>query len=140
MSYTTGGLQEVVVKKAGDLNALADLGGWAPAFHPYYIRAVMVIVANDIGGAGVVKFDKRPTFGSDTSRGNGDVATVNLATTHTGGTVVYVDGLNIKVSPGEEVVAEVTDVTAASDTADIVMLVEPAMEMPANITAMVEST
>lgn len=140
MSYTTGGLYEVTVKQGGDLNSLADLGRFAPGLSPVYIRGVVAIMHNAVAAAGVVKFDKRPTFGSDANRGDGDVAVLNLTTAHTGGKAVYKMGLNVKISPGEEVVAEVTDVTGAGDLADIILLVEPAQEMPANISAMVASS
>lgn len=139
MSYTTGGLYEFTLKQGGDLNSLADLGRFAPGLSPVYVRGVAAVIHNTIAAAGVIKFDKRPTFGSDTNRGDGDVAILSLTTSHTGGKVVYKMGLNVKISPGEEVVAEVTDVTGASDLADIILLLEPAQEMPANISAMVAS-
>lgn len=135
-------MYEVVVKKAADLNTSGDISGakWAPGFLRHKIHAVALIIDNTIAATGVVKFDKRVTFGSDTGRGDGDVAVINLATSHTGGKVVYKDGLDVDVSPGEEVVVEVTDVTGASDVADVVLVVEAVYEQPANIAAMVETT
>jgi bifunctional ADP-heptose synthase (sugar kinase/adenylyltransferase) len=65
---------------------------------------------------------------------------INLATTHTGGKVVYKDGLNIRLDPGQEAVAEVTDVTGAGDTARVILYLEPVWERPANIAAMVATT
>lgn len=139
MAYTSGGLVEVLVKANADLNALADVGSWAPGYHPYYVRAVMAIIDNDIAATGVIKFNKRPTFGSDTGIGDGDVAVLNLTTAHLGGRVVYKDGLNALVKPGEQVMVKVTDVTGANDKADIVLLVEPAPEVPVNNTRMMKS-
>lgn len=140
MSYTTGGLFEYVVKQAADLNSLADVGSFSPGLSPVIVRGVAAIIDNDIAATGVIKFDKRPTFGSDTGRGDGDVAVLNLTTSHTQGKVVYKMGLNVKINPGESVVAEVTDVTGAGDKADIILLLEPVSEMPANISRMVASS
>lgn len=130
---------EVELAKAADLNSVADITGasFAPGYMSYIVRAVALVINNDIAAAGVVKFDKRPTAGSDTGRGDGDVAVINLATTHTGGKVVYKDGLNVRIDPGQEVVAEVTDATGASDTARVILYLEPTWERPANNTAMV---
>lgn len=145
MSYTTAGLTEVVLKKRADLNTLGDIGAagvnsFAPAFQPYYVRGVMAVIDNDIGATGQIKFDKRPTVGTDSGRGDGDVGVLNLTTAHTQGKIVYKFGLNVLITPGQEVIAEVTDVTAASDVADIVLLVEPASEVAANLPKMVLST
>jgi hypothetical protein len=139
MSYAHQ-LIEVKVAAAASLASLADIGSWGPGLVPVTIRGVALLIGSDIAAAGVVKVDKRPTFGSDTSRGDGDVATINLATTHTGGKVVYSDGLDVDINPGEEVVFEVTDVTGAGDVADLILLVEPRWEVPGNIAAMVATT
>lgn len=142
MSYATGGLFEVVMATAADLNSVADVTGavYAPGTQPVYVRGVAAVIANDIAATGVVKFDKRPTAGSDSGRGDGDVAVLNLTTAHTGGKVVYKLGLNVLIMPGQEVVAEVTDATGASDAARLILLLEPDPEVPANIPAMVLST
>ncbi len=131
---------EVIVAKDVDLNTLADVGDYAPGFHPVIIRAVALVITNTIGAAGVVKVDKRPTAGSDTGRGDGDIAVINLATTHDEGEVVYKDGLTFLLKPGEEAVFEVTDVTAASDTAHLILYVEEFPEEPANNTKMIKTT
>lgn len=131
-------IREIRLARRADLNSVADITGatFAPAFEPVWVVGVAAIIDNDIAAAGVVKFDKRPTFGSDTSRGDGDVGVLNLATTHLQGHVVYKKVTPIKISPGEEVVAEVTDATGASDTADIVIYVSPSPEVPANLADM----
>ena len=125
--------------KTADLNSLADVGSFAPGYMSYIVRAVAVVINNDVAAAGVVKFDKRVTAGSDVGRGDGDIAVVTLGTAHTGGKVVYKDGLNIRLDPGQEAVAEVTDVTGAGDTARVILYLEPTWERPANNTAMVAS-
>jgi hypothetical protein len=130
---------EIMVGTDVDLNSAADCGDWAPGYIPHIVRAVAVVVTNTLGGAGVLKVDKRPTAGDDTGRGDGDIATVTLPNGTTAGSVIYVDGLNVRVDPGQEAVAEVTDVTAASDTAHVILYVEPTWERPANNTAMAAS-
>jgi hypothetical protein len=141
MAYTEG-LIEVRLARRADLNSVADVTGgtWGPAFYPMYVVGVAALIDNTIAAAGVVKFDKRPTFGSDSGRGDGDVGVLNLATSHVGGKVVYKRVTPIKISPGEEVVAEVTDATGASDTADLILFLSPSPEEPGNLSAMVAST
>ena len=70
--------------------------------------------------APVVKFDRRPAAGSDTSRGDGDVGTVTLSTTVAQGQVYYEDNdggtswTTTLLDEGDQVVVQVT--TAASST------------------------
>ena len=137
--YTNGGQFEVRMTRRGDLNSVADVTGatYAPAFLPVWVVGVAAIIDNDVGATGVIKFDKRPTFGSNTNRGDGDVGVLNLTTAHLQGKVVYKYITPVKISPGEEVVAEVTDATAASDTADIILLLSSSAEVPGNIASMV---
>lgn len=145
MTYTTGGLVEIRMAAVTgttnlDLTSTGDKARWAPGQQPVIIRGVAVALNAAPGDAGVVKIDVRPTYGSDTSRGDGDGGVVNLLTSHTAGKVVYKLGLNKAVNPGMEVVAEVTDASASVNSAQITLLVEPAYEQPANITAMVATT
>lgn len=135
MAYTHS-KYEVLMATDADLSSQADVADWAPGYVPHIIRAVSLVITNDIGSSAVVKFDKRPTSGSDSSRGDGDVATVNLDTSDDQGNAVFVDGLDVEIKPGEEVVAEVTSAASASDTAHIVLYVEPRWEQPANNTSM----
>lgn len=144
MSYAHG-LQEVRMGASTgvtnlDLTSTGDKARWAPGLCPMVVRQVSVLVNAAPGDAGVVKFDKRPTYGSDTSRGDGDVAVVNLATSHAAGKCVYKKNLNVTINPGQEVVAEVTDASASVNGAQITLLVEPAYEEPGNVSAMVAST
>lgn len=139
MSYTHALTQEIVAR-AVDLNSLGDKGNWAPGLFPVKIRGVALLVGNDIAAAGVVKVDKRPTFGSDVSRGDGDIAILNLAVAHTGGKVVYKSGIDVILNPGQQLVFEVTDVTGAADVGDLVIMYEPLWERPGNFSAMVATT
>jgi hypothetical protein len=54
----------------------------------------------------VLKFDKRPTAGSDAGRGDGDMANLVLGTTPQGNTVYDEAAIGAVLEPGEEVVVE----------------------------------
>jgi hypothetical protein len=138
--YTDNVHQHLMALDAA-IDSTGDKGDWAPGFFPVEIIAVFAIITNTIGATGVIKFDKRPTAGSDSSRGDGDIGILNLATTHDAGEVVYYELTSrIKVSPGEEIVVEVTDAAAASDTAHLGIVYVPAWEVPANNTDMIATT
>jgi len=125
--------QEIVVVKDGSLATAADIGHWASGLIPHVIRAVALVFTTAVDATGQVSFDKRPTVGSDTGRGNGDVAVINYtSTTGAQGKVVYKEGLNIEIAPGEEVVAQVTDATPTAGNAHVILYVEPRWERPAN--------
>lgn len=137
--YTDNLHQEMVVQGV-DLNSVADVTGgkWKPGFFPVYIHAIWAVVDNVIAAAGVVKADLRPTAGSDTDRGDGDLGVITFATTHDGGEVVYHElAAPVKVSPGAELVFQVTDATGASDTCTLGIVWTPAWETPANNTRMI---
>lgn len=123
-----------------DLTSTGDKARWNPGFVPHIVRAVVVALNAVPGDAGVVKFDKRVTFASDTGRGDGDVAVVNLLTTHLAGDVIYKDQLNVRIDPGQEVVVEVTDASAAVTGARVSLWVEPIFEHPDNDTNLKATT
>jgi hypothetical protein len=123
-----------------DFTTTGDKARWSPGYLPVRIRAVAVELNAAPGGAGVVRFDKRTTFASDTGRGTGDVATINLATSQAAGSVVYKDGLNVTVNPGEEVVVTVATASAGVSGAKVTLYIEPQWENPANFTKMVKSS
>ena len=135
--YSSGKYQVVLARKFS-LNSLADITTWSPTV-PHKITMVALVIDNDVAATGQVKLDKRPTAGSDTGRGDGDVSIINLTTAHTQGKVVY-QNVNVTVNPGQEVVVEVTDITGAGDTADCVLWVEPVWSQPTNVAAMVLTT
>lgn len=143
MAYTNGGLLEVPMTVAAatlDLTSTGDKARYSPGLSPVIVRGVAVQINATPGDAGVLKGDKRPTFGSDTSRGDGDVFVVNILTTHVAGVTVYKMGLNTTLNPGQELVVEMTDASANLNGAKVTLLVEPSPEQPANITAMKLST
>ena len=130
--YTHGQHQEMVASNAS-LASAADIGDFAPGYMPFVIEAVALVFTTAANATGAVKVDKRPTAGSDTSRGDGDIATLNY-TTATGavGKVVYIDGLNIKIAPGEEAVFQVTNATPTAGNAHLILFGRHVWETPAN--------
>ena len=140
MAYTHDKFQEIVAKDAS-LASAADIGDWAPGYVPVIVRAVALVFTTASDDTGVTKVDKRVTAGSDTGRGDGDVATINYtSTTGAQGKVIYKDGLNIEVSPGEELVFQVTDATPTAGAAHLVVYGEYRQEVPGNNTDMSETT
>lgn len=108
------------------------------------VHQAQLHITETCGGStpGVVMFDRRPTLGSDSSRGSGDIASFAMAATAAGkvlfdnvarGTVLY---------PGDEVIVEITTrPTSGSPAGHFVpqLLVKPISEMDANLTDMVET-
>ena len=144
MAYTHSKKEEIVAKDAS-LASAADVGDWAPGYVPHIVRAVSLVFTTAVDATGELKVDKRPTAGSDTGRGDGDVATIAYTTT-TGaqGKVVYAGTtaapLNVKVSPGEELVFQVTDATPTAGAAHLVLYLDPVWEVPGNNTDMAATT
>ncbi len=106
MSYT-----ETPVALVGaqfDVNTAADKVIFTVPFDCRVRNLSLTIEGTDAGGA-TVKFDKRPTAGSDTGRGDGDVGTITIPASDQEGKVLEeVPTSNIKLKRGEQVVVEVT--------------------------------
>ncbi len=138
VTATTG---EVVM----DFSSTGDKGTWGPAYVPHIVRAVGIALNATPGDAGVIKGDLRPTLGSDTSRTDGTVFTINLATSHTftagsAQPVIYhVPSSPVTVYPGQSVVVEATDASAAVTAARVSLWVEPIYEVPANMSTIVSA-
>ena len=124
----------------------ADLTTTGDKVHCYITQKCVVVRLGILlnaapGDAGIVVFDKRPTYASDTNRGNADVGTINLATSHAAGNIVYKDlTTQVELVPGDEVVAEVTDASASVTEARVFMIVREVPEVPANLSDMKAST
>lgn len=108
-------LQKEVFASDADMSGTGDQGTFTPAFpceivgFGYVITTVVV----DAAGGLVLKADKRPTAGSDTSRGDGDVGTLTLtaaqASALTAGKVMLARPTSpVTVYPGEQVVLDLT--------------------------------
>jgi hypothetical protein len=142
MAYTHS-KYEVRAAEAAALTSTGDKGTFAPGMVPHHIRAVACVMTQVPSTAAVLKIDKRPNAGSDTGRGDGDLGVINFATSHTAGTVVYLDGLNHLLRPGEEAVARVSTAAGGATPTGrchIIFYVEPHWELPANVAAMKRTT
>lgn len=89
----------------------------------------------------VVKFDKRPTAGSDTDRGDGDIAEIALLTSGAGAFMYDLAGIKTELEPGEEVVVqlEIASVGTPTGHARPVLIVHPRDEMWDNLANAVET-
>jgi hypothetical protein len=123
---------------AVDLNSATAQGAARAANVPLILRAVALVILNDVGATGVAVVKKRPIIGS--AAGESVIATFSLTTADVLGRVRYKDNLTVQINPGQEIVTEVTDVAAAGDLAEVVYLWEPAWERPGNFTNMVAGT
>ena len=90
----------------------------------------------------VVKFDKRPTGGSDTERGDGDIAELKLLTTVAGKVMIDEVAKGEILYPGEEVVVELATAAVGTPTGHILpfLLVKDIPEILDNLTNVVETT
>lgn len=136
-----------------DLAVCAD-GDDAGAFLvPFRCSTHMAAVAilEGIAGAGdptpIIKFDLRPTAGSDTSRGDGDIGTINLGVTGASAQGDYVydrAAFGTELTPGNEVVVELASTTyglaGAAGHIWPALLVRYVPEARANLSAMQETT
>jgi hypothetical protein len=90
----------------------------------------------------VVKFDTRPTAGSDASRGDGDIAELNLLTAAAGAVIVDKVGLGEILEPGEEVIIQLVTAAVGTPTGHIkpFLLVKQLPETLANLSNVSETT
>ncbi|WP_028316699.1 hypothetical protein [Desulfatibacillum aliphaticivorans] len=109
------------------------------------LMEVGMLVTETCGGATstpVVKFDKRPTAGSDSGRGDGDLGVLNLSTTSAGKVMYDHAGRGTRLEAGEEIVVQLTtmaDGTGAAGHGRPYVKVRRSDEMPANMANMVET-
>lgn len=91
---------------------------------------------------GEVAFDLRPTAGSDTNRGDGDVAYFYMGTTAGGKFLYQHSAKGLVLIPGKEVVVQITvqPVTNPAGHFEPVLLVHPAHETVTNLARMVKSS
>lgn len=91
----------------------------------------------------VVKFDLRPTAGSDTERGDGDIAELKLLTTVAGKVMFDEVAKGTVLEPGMEVMVELTTQAVGTGAAGHVLpslLVKYLPESKANLSDLVETT
>jgi hypothetical protein len=133
-------MYEWMVARAQVLTTTGDKVFWSPGLQPVLLRGWALIVTTAVTAADPVTMsvDKRVTAGSDTGRVADIVGSITLPGGTVAGKVYYKRGFQAKISPGEELVFEVTDAAVAGN-ATIVILLEPSWEEPAQNTNMVAS-
>ena len=116
-----------------------DKGFWSPMYVPHYVRAVSVMTVN----SGAVMSTLKVLF-NHISMASGSTASaidqINGTSTHAAGQVLYIDGLNVKVSPGERVNMNVTQIVSGTCNFMSSIYIEPCWEQPGNDTTMVTAT
>lgn len=125
------------------LTAGTDLHVFTIPFRCRPIRSGITLTTTINSAANtVVKFDHRPTAGSDASRGDGDLGTLNIVTTTAAGKAVYEDTDNgtlwvTTMNEGDQVVVQLITVASVAGAGVPWLVVEVDPEMPANNAAMI---
>lgn len=130
--------------------ASGDKAYWAPGYMPHIVRAAGVIIttSGSTTSGAVIAF-KHISIASGATASDLAVLTMTSGTSSGGGTpttalvagnVMYKDGLNVKVNPGQKVVLNVR--TAVTGVCGIRgwLWVEPSWENPLNNTSMFFTT
>lgn len=127
---------EVLLTNAAAVSTTGDKATWVPGYVPSLIRAWAYVVTTAFSAVAKLDLDKQPTSGSATGRVADFVSPLNIPNPTAQGKVVYKDGLQAKVNPGEQIVFNVTT-AAAAGAGSAVMMVEPTWEMPGNNSNMI---
>lgn len=125
----------------------ADVGSFVIPFRceVFLAGAVVTEVCAGSTSTPVVKFDKRPTAGSDgsgaTARGDGDIANLVLATTVAGKVIYDRVAKGTVLEPGQEVMVQLVTAAVGTPTGHIkpFLLVKQVPETIANLANMVET-
>ncbi len=124
--------------------AVADVAVFIIPCRCTVFEAGVVVTETCAGGTTtpVVKFDKRATAGSDSGRGDGDIAHLVLSTTAQGKVMYDHVARTTELVPGEEVVVQLVtmaDGTGAAGHIRPYLLVVRMEDLPANLSNMVET-
>lgn len=91
-----------------DVDSTGDKVTFTFARSAQIIRVGIVVTGTDAGG-GTIVFDKRPTAGSDTSRGAADMGSITLPASDQQGNFLYEEpSSELTVAAGDQIVCEVT--------------------------------
>ena len=119
--------------------AAADMGAFIVPFKCVVHEAGASVTETCAGGTTtpVLDFDKRPTAGSDASRGAADIGHLVLSTTAAGKVMYDKAGQGTILYPGQEVVCQLatrSDGTSAAGHVRPYLLVKQIAETDANLT------
>lgn len=129
------------------VNAIAtdttgDKGTIVVPFKCEVVRAYALVNGASTHATGfVIKFDERPTAGSDTSRGDGDVGVLSkTAATNQQGKYLYEEpSARTTLVEGSQVIVQVTTANGDACVVDAGILVTRVVERPGNNTNMVSA-
>lgn len=142
MSTSKANYEELVPHNAVKLIATNSTGDVLKYVPPYKV-AIRKIVADVTGTEAtslVLALDKRPTAGSDTSRGAADLGSLTFAASNLQGKqVVDTPSSLLTLTPGEEAVLEVTTASSSDKAVVITLLVDKISEVDANLSDRSES-
>lgn len=131
---------EVLLTNAAAISSTGDKASWFPGYVRHVLRAWFAVVTTALAAeTGKLDMDKQITAGSATGRIADFVSPLNLPASTAQGKVIYKDGLQSNVSPGEALVYNVTDAMATGNVS-VGIFVEPNWEVPANNTNMALTT
>ena len=124
--------------------AAADVGVFQVPYKCEVVQAGLMITETSEGDTtkGVVDFDKRPTCGSDTDRGDGDIGHFVMGTTSAGKVLYDKVAIGTVLYPGDEVVVQLSTAATGTNKAGHFrpfLLVQHIPEVVANLSDMVET-
>lgn len=128
--------RRVQVALAASTASGAVIGRLVPGRNPFRIRSAALTIETAVADEATITIQRRPVAGAAANEVTID--TIVVGTGHAAGTVVYVDGLNTRISPGEDLAFTVTG-TGASGVVSITATIEEENEAAANDASLVLS-
>jgi len=136
MAYTHS-QYEVMMTNVAVITSTGDKAQWAPGYVPHLLRAWAYITTTQATVTPpVLAMDKQIAAGSATGRIASFVSPLKPLLAALAGSVCYKDGFQSKVSPGEQLVYNITT-AATAGAGSVSIFLEPTWEVPGNNTAMV---
>lgn len=116
-----------------------DKASWSPGYMPMIVRAVGVTytAGNTTAGGFSGLFNHLDLASGSTASA---IGTLIGNATDKKGHVIYKDGLNVEIDPGQSVVFNVTKICSGVCNVQPWLYVEPRWEQPGNDTGMRETT
>lgn len=136
MAYTHS-QYEVMMSNVAVVTSTGDKNQWGPGYVPHVLRAwAFLVTTQPTVTAPQLDLDKQPTAGSASGRIADFVSPLKVPVTTVQGKIVYKDGIQAKVSPGEQLIYNITT-AATAGAGSVIIFVEPTWETPGNNVNMV---
>jgi len=114
------------------ITATGDKAQWAPGYVPHLLRAwAFGTTTQATVTPPVLNLDKQPSAGSASGRIANFVSPLKPPLAAVAGQITYKDGFQSKVSPGEQLVFNITTASTAG-AGSVSIMVEPTWEVPGN--------